>query len=371
VGEAKVATAEHANLAALEPALAFESTSVRMTGALAVAGAHPRRIVASATVIESGGGAQVHCAGREGGERLGRNTSRNQLAGGAGISGDGSGSGKEVRNFGNVNVKGGGDAEDSDEEGEDEDEEDEEDEEALPAASAWGLGVKLVRPVFRRKDERTTLHEAELNAAREQADKESAARAAAARAEESRRMVADALKRDEEALGLEGDDVGASIGRPDDTDRPEEAAVELDEWRLREIRRLKRDDEAAAAAACEKAETERRRGLTAEERAMEGQDDLRPQKDTRGFHHRGAFYIDESSTQGPGDVRLRPVVEEATFDRAALPSVLRGPRFGRKGQRRLEHVPTDTSRPRDDLLAHVPSQVRDRVERGRGGMTEA
>jgi hypothetical protein len=30
-------------------------------------------------------------------------------------------------------------------------------------------------------------------------------------------------------------------------------------------------------------------------------------------------------------------------------------------------VPTDTSRPRDDLLAHVPLQVRNRVERGRGG----
>jgi microfibrillar-associated protein 1 len=261
--------------------------------------------------------------------------------------------------------KGGHDAEESEEDDEEEDEE-----EVLPATSAWGLGVKLVRPVFRRKDERTTLQEAELIAAREQAEKESAARAAAARAEESRRMVAEALQRDEEVVGAEGDETGATYGRPDDSDRPDEAAVEIDEWRLREIRRLKRDDEAMAETAREKAETERRRGLSAEERSREDRErgDVLPrtQKDPRGFH-RGAFYVDESSTQGPGDIRLRPVVEDATFDRTALPSVMRGPRFGRKGQRRLEHVPTDTSRPRDDLLANVPSQVRNRVERGRGG----
>lgn len=77
-----------------------------------------------------------------------------------------------------------------------------------------------------------------------------------------------------------------------------------------------RDKDAAEAFERERAETLRRRALTAEERAREdaelekqGLKVFKKEKEQMGFlqkyHHRGAFYMDDSSIQEPNDVRRR------------------------------------------------------------------
>lgn len=132
---------------------------------------------------------------------------------------------------------------------------------------------------------------------------------------------------------------------PDDEDKEEEQEEEYQKWKLREMQRLKRcacsqpppacvcvgwgvrrlttvwppvsrDKDAAEAFERERAETLRRRALTAEERAREdaelerqGLKVFKKEKEQMGFlqkyHHRGAFYMDDSSVRDPNDVRRR------------------------------------------------------------------
>lgn len=219
------------------------------------------------------------------------------------------------------------------------------------------------RPVFVPRAERgavvKTAEEVEAEAA---ADEAAAAEVAATRVAASRLLLAEQLAREEsEALAGSGEGEGEdpTTGRPDDTDRPEEAEAALAAWRVREVKRVVRDAEAAAALAREGKETARRRGLTDEERAREdalaeargeggGRRDDGPVGPVVRFHHRGAFFVDADTlaAAGEGDVRNRSTLEATdgeksslTYNRALLQSLPAAARVkahlvGRRGQGR-------------------------------------
>lgn len=257
------------------------------------------------------------------------------------------------------------------------------------ASASWGFGGrKLVRPIFRSKEQRTTIREAEERAAEEARAKEEAKRLAALRAEESRRMVAETLLREDEAAASAAAEESAFDRlRPDDTDRPEEAEADFEEWRLREMRRLKRETDAAAATVLDAAETARRRALSPEQREREDREleasgakvFFSKAKEKWAFMqkyaHRGAFYVDESSVAA-GDVRARSIAApselEAGFDKSKLPSVMqvRGQMFGKKGQTRYKGLAaTDTSSTRGDALySGGGGALQRRLDAARGGM---
>jgi len=128
------------------------------------------------------------------------------------------------------------------------------------------------------------------------------AAAAAARAQETRNMVAEQIRRDEDSAVSQANQAGqdSDSGLPDDDDDLEDP-VEFEAWRLREVQRLARDRKERFAFEADKAETERRRGLTEAQRAAEdlaagkGADD-RPKekwKFMQKYYHKGAFYMDE------------------------------------------------------------------------------
>jgi hypothetical protein len=243
----------------------------------------------------------------------------------------------------------------------DDDDSDGEEDATLP----WGYGRPLVRPIFKKKEDRITVKSAEQIEAEEAKATEELNRSNALRVEESRRLVAESVLRVDTASTAAADEDG-DRKRPDDTDRPEDAEVDLDEWRLREMRRLKRDSDAAIAAAQEIADTQRRRTLDPEARAREDKD-LEAQglkvfqkvKEKRNFlqkyHHKGAFYMDEDSIKnsstgadGVGDVRLRSIASardsEAGFDKSALPAIMQVKNFGLKGRTKYTHLAAeDTS----------------------------
>lgn len=82
--------------------------------------------------------------------------------------------------------------------------------------------------------------------------------------------------------------------------RPQDPAAEYAAWKVRELRRLKREREAIEARERERAEVERRRNLSEAERQAEDEAFLarqREEKEGRGsmaylqkYHHKGAFY---------------------------------------------------------------------------------
>ena len=97
----------------------------------------------------------------------------------------------------------------------------------------------------------------------------------------------------------------------------EVAAVEYEAWRQREKARLRRDAALRERWVRDKAEMERRRGLTEEERRAEDAAagrllpeeqgamklaELPKRKFMQKYYHRGAFYMDEDE-MGEGDVR--------------------------------------------------------------------
>ncbi|KAL2269004.1 hypothetical protein VTJ83DRAFT_3850 [Remersonia thermophila] len=143
-----------------------------------------------------------------------------------------------------------------------------------------------------------------------------------------------------ESSSASGSDAEAEVDDTDDVDPEAEHAA----WKLRELKRLRRERDAIEARERERAELERRRGLTEEERRAEDEARLaaqRDEKEGRGkmaymqrYFHRGAFYTDQAAEMG---LDKRDVVG-ARFaddvDRSLLPKALQMrdlSKIGKKG----------------------------------------
>lgn len=245
--------------------------------------------------------------------------------------------------------------------GDAEDEEDEDDEEDDFASRR----PVLFRPVFRSKEQRDTIAEAERLAAEEEAERQRVAAAAAKRVEESRSLVASELAREQAAEEAAQEDADLR-DKPDDTDRPEEEEAELEAWKLREMRRMVREMEAGQAAEAEAAETLRRRNLTDEERAIEDRElekqglkvfvkQKREWKFMQRYYHKGAFYMDEDSLKAMGDPRKKAedvaggATGEDVYDKSALPAIMQVKGFGMKGRTKWTHLAAEDTTAKDDF----------------------
>lgn len=221
-------------------------------------------------------------------------------------------------------------SEEEEEESEEEESSSEEEEEEALAAT------------FVPRHARTTILEAKELERKERAriDREKARREE--RAEESRALVARVVTQEEREKRVD-EDAGSDVGAPDDADDLDDP-VEFEAWRLRELSRANRDKDEREAAEREAAETERRRRLTAEQRAAEDAENrpaAKPRtkwKFLQKYHHKGAFFMDDLADN---DVRHRETdgaVGVDKFDRAQLPKVLQVKDFGFAGRTKYTHL---------------------------------
>ena len=102
--------------------------------------------------------------------------------------------------------------------------------------------------------------------------------------------------------------------------------IQYEEWKVRELTRLKRDAEQRELAAAEKAELMRRRNLTDEERMAEDmaagrykdndaeQAGRKKWNFMQKYYHRGAFYMDQDTLKDKDDVRNKNYDQEATLE---------------------------------------------------------
>eukprot|EP00911_Craspedida_sp_UC1_P002266 UC1_evm2s1719 len=223
----------------------------------------------------------------------------------------------------------------------------------------------MARPIFVSKKNRGT-----TKAAQEEASVAAAAAAATAAAidgkekassssanavRERRAAVARAMI--EDAVRAELADEAAAEALLIDTDDGE-PEVELAAWRVRELRRVKRDRDAREALEREARELERVREMTPVERdayfrehgrtvTNQREDNGARQKFMQKYYHRGAFFMDEES-----DLYKRNTIEatgDDHYDRAAMPKVMQVKRFGRAGNSKYTHLrdqdTTDKSSP--------------------------
>lgn len=247
------------------------------------------------------------------------------------------------------------------EEGSDDEDEDEEEEEE-ESSSEEEPRRTFQRPTFIRKSDRSKVGSSigtlSHNAVMDDVIS-SPSSLHTIKAEELRRkemadlMIKDKLERDAAARaagrkGWDDDDEIATQDMVDDTDGLDPAA-EYAAWKLRELKRLKRDREAIQQREKEIEEIERRRNLTQAEREAEDRQYLEQQREERAegrgkaaflqkYHHKGAFFQDDETADmlRKRDLMSAKFVDEVQ-NREALPQYMQVrdmTKLGKKGRTR-------------------------------------
>ncbi|KAH9866014.1 hypothetical protein J1614_008578 [Plenodomus biglobosus] len=273
---------------------------------------------------------------------------------------------------------GSGSGSDSDSEEDSAEDEDSSSEEEAPK--------KLLRPVFLKKHERNKV------AAPTKSAEELAAEEEARRQEESRQVVQQQVEQRiaEKAAGKKDwdDDVEeGDINAIDDTDGLDPEA-EYAAWKLRELRRIKRERLAIEEAEAERAEIERRRNLSAAEREAEDRAFIDQQQEERGdrgqmqymqkYFHKGAFFTDELKELGVDRRNLMNARFEDETNRELLPEFMQMrdmTKLGKKGRTRYKDLRSEDTgkwgdfgdnRPRRDKADYgVDERFRSDSYRGR------
>lgn len=234
---------------------------------------------------------------------------------------------------------------DEEEEDDEEESEEESDEEDDPRRGA------LLKPVFVSKAQRETIKEKEAEELEKERAEERKLEQVKERKAESKNMLIDQIKMDDE-LEKQGADMNdrSDIELIDDDDEKNEAE-EYELWKIRELRRIKRDKEERKAREKEIECIMKRRNMTEEERLeddkrLDEQSAKREESKSFGFlqkyYHRGGFFQDKAvSGQEPLYLRdYHEPLEEEKFDKKMLPAAmqLRRGQFGKKGQVKHTHL---------------------------------
>ncbi|KAL8719263.1 MAG: hypothetical protein Q9225_003722 [Loekoesia sp. 1 TL-2023] len=217
---------------------------------------------------------------------------------------------------------------------------------------------KLLRPTFIKKDKRKDSDSAPNG----KTEDEIWAEQEASRKAKADAMIQEQLDRDAAARASGkkdwDDDEDVDADEVDDTDDidPE---MERAAWKLRELKRIKRDREAIEEAEKEREEIERRRNLTKEEREAEDRAFLEQQKEEREgkgkmgymqkYFHKGAFFQDDAKAEG---LDRRDIMgsryQDDVVNRELLPQYMQirdMTRLGRKGRTKYKDLKTeDTGR---------------------------
>lgn len=211
----------------------------------------------------------------------------------------------------------------------------------------------MMRPVFVKKGDRKNAVVA----------KDTRTEDEIAEAEEARRkaladeIVEEQIKKDvaAKAAGKKNwDDPEDDEDEVDDTDDLDPEA-EYAAWKLREMKRIKREREVIEEQERELAEVERRRGLTEEERKLEDEKHIAQQKDekeSRGpvafmqkYQHKGAFYQEEAQELGLADRNLMGAhFQDEVRNRDLLPKALQmrdQTKVGKRGATKYRDLKTE------------------------------
>ncbi|GBG72659.1 hypothetical protein CBR_g12232 [Chara braunii] len=233
---------------------------------------------------------------------------------------------------------------------EEEDEEDEEEGSEYETDSEEEYaGVAMVKPVFVPRGERETIAERERLEQQEAALLEAAKKRLEVRKVETKQIVVEEIRKEEEVERNKGEDGdGAEVITDDDINEAEEYEM----WKQREMRRIKRDREEREMAAKSKEELEKIRNMTEEERReyerrnpKQSSAPKKKWKFMQKYYHKGAFFQaptdDKFGTAGTDDIFHRDFSSptgEDKMDKTILPRVMQVKHFGRSGRTKWTHL---------------------------------
>ena len=230
--------------------------------------------------------------------------------------------------------------------------------------------TERLKPIFVPKGRRETVTAAEQQAAEEAAKETKRQLQAEERKRETRDLVAETIRREEEQNEVHLDGNGSEADMPDDADVDEDSPefeIEFEVWKTRELARRRRDASERELMQKDQEETERRRRLTDEERLAEDRaagklNAAAPGKPKwkflQKYYHKGAFYMDDESlvtrdATGKEDVRKReydaPTLEDK-YDKSAMPAVMQVKKFGFAGRTKYTHLNDQDTTAKDNPM---------------------
>lgn len=215
----------------------------------------------------------------------------------------------------------------------------------------------LLRPTFIKKSLRK-----EVTLVDTKQEDQKSAEGEARKKEKADALVQEQLERNAAARAAgkknwdDDEDVGGDL--VDDTDGLDPEA-ELAAWKLRELKRVKREREAIELAEKEREEVERRRNLSKEEREAEDKEFIDRQKEEQEnkgkmgylqkYYHKGAFFQDDEKMEGleKRDIMASRYQDDVT-NRELLPQYMQirdMTKLGRKGRTKYKDLKSeDTGR---------------------------
>lgn len=198
-----------------------------------------------------------------------------------------------------------------------------------------------LKPLFVRKRDRTTVGAKDVEQQLEKQQELEEKRMAKERRRAALRLVEESVKKDLEKAKPESNEPQLNDVCTDD----ENDEVEYEAWKLRELKRIKRDRDEKEALERERLEAERLRNMTEEERKAEAR--INPKtitnKAAKGkykflqkYYHRGVFYLDQEDEVFKRDYSGATL--EDHFDKTVLPKVMQVKNFGRCGRTKYTHL---------------------------------
>ncbi|KAL1131762.1 hypothetical protein AAG570_011375 [Ranatra chinensis] len=201
-------------------------------------------------------------------------------------------------------------------------------------------GLRL-KPVFVRKKERVTILEKEKKAQKKKEAEAEMKKLADDRRKQTLKIVEEEIRKETIKNKGAGEDPALNDVNTDD----ENDEIEYEAWKVRELKRIKRDREEREQIERERVEVERLRNMTEEERRNELRNNPKviTNKATKGkykfmqkYYHRGAFFLDSEEDLFKRD--FSEATLEDHFDKTILPRVMQVKNFGRSGRTKYTHL---------------------------------